>query len=453
MAASCSQISKPSAYKPRHPEKAPFFSVLYHYYEKFKAVYEERFQKEFGRWRGVTDKVVGKYFQCGIFLGGFARLRCENCGAEKLLALSCKTRGFCPSCGVKRALLWAEFVQEKVLKSAPHRHAVFTLPKMLRPYFKFHRDLLPALCSCAWSALRDFFKDSLTPGAMPGAILTINTAGQFLAFNPHIHGIVTCGGFLANGDFEAAPAIDMKTVRELFEAKVFSLLREKGLISHELVDKIRSWKHTGFDAWIGPPISDMKEIVQIGMYTVRSPASSGRLVLGDGPQLKYYAKGTQPDRDIGSLFEPESRTFDYLDWIARLTSHIPDKGCQLVHYFGKYSNAHRGKEAHGGSKPHPDTSPGSTITEPEEDWIKARRKSWARMIQQVYETNPLLCECGSKFKVISVIEARHQSNVVGKILASIKFVFEVLQLSECPPPVISPEPDGGDDTGSDAYCF
>ncbi len=55
--------------------------------------------------------------------------------------------------------------------------------------------------------------------------------------------------------------------------------------------------------------------------------------------------------------------------------------------------------------------------------------------------------------MILVIEARHQSNVVDKILASIKFVFEVLQLPERPPPVISPEPDGGDDTGSDAYCF
>jgi hypothetical protein len=25
-----------------------------------------------------------------------------------------------------------------------------------------------------------------------------------------------------------------------------------------------------------------------------------------------------------------------------LTSHIPDRGTQLVHYYGAYSNAHRG---------------------------------------------------------------------------------------------------------------
>ena len=85
------------------------------------------------------------------------------------------------------------------------------------------------------------------------------------------------GGFLPNGEFESAPAIDAKTVRKFFEGKVFSMLREKGLINRELVEKIRSWKHTGFDAWIGAPIMDMKEIVQIGMYTVRSPADSVRV--------------------------------------------------------------------------------------------------------------------------------------------------------------------------------
>jgi hypothetical protein len=34
---------------------------------------------------------------------------------------------------------------------------------------------------------------------------------------------------------------------------------------------------------------------------------------------------------------------DYLDFIARVTSHIPDKGQVTVRYFGLYANAHRGK--------------------------------------------------------------------------------------------------------------
>jgi len=34
---------------------------------------------------------------------------------------------------------------------------------------------------------------------------------------------------------------------------------------------------------------------------------------------------------------------DYLEFIARVTSHVPDKGQVMVRYFGLYSNAHRGK--------------------------------------------------------------------------------------------------------------
>ena len=35
---------------------------------------------------------------CGILKNGFARVRCEHCGHEYLLAHSCKRRHFCPSC-------------------------------------------------------------------------------------------------------------------------------------------------------------------------------------------------------------------------------------------------------------------------------------------------------------------------------------------------------------------
>ena len=34
---------------------------------------------------------------------------------------------------------------------------------------------------------------------------------------------------------------------------------------------------------------------------------------------------------------------DYLEFIARVTSHIPDKGQVTVRYCGLYANAHRGK--------------------------------------------------------------------------------------------------------------
>ena len=38
--------------------------------------------------------------ECGMLANGFLRLRCGDCGNDKLgaFAFSCKRRGFCPSC-------------------------------------------------------------------------------------------------------------------------------------------------------------------------------------------------------------------------------------------------------------------------------------------------------------------------------------------------------------------
>jgi len=44
-------------------------------------------------------------------------------------------------------------------------------------------------------------------------------------------------------------------------------------------------------------------------------------------------------REKGAEFEK----MDYLESIARVTSHIPDKGQDMVCYYGMYASAHRGK--------------------------------------------------------------------------------------------------------------
>lgn len=38
------------------------------------------------------------FLECSILAHGFLRLRCGDCGHDKLLAFSCKRRVFCPSC-------------------------------------------------------------------------------------------------------------------------------------------------------------------------------------------------------------------------------------------------------------------------------------------------------------------------------------------------------------------
>ena len=101
--------------KPRRPRATTLYQLLEAYYDDVKAVWEERFEKTYGYWRGFIDKVVARYLDCGVAEAGFARLKCTACGAERLLTLCCKQRGICPSCDAKRAAAFAAFLKDELL--------------------------------------------------------------------------------------------------------------------------------------------------------------------------------------------------------------------------------------------------------------------------------------------------------------------------------------------------
>ena len=95
-------------------------------------MWEERFERKYGFWRGLADEVVARYLDCGDWNSGFARVRCRKCPEEFLVAFSCRGRGLCPSCGAKRAAELAAFLVDEVVEDVGHAQWVFTVPKMLR---------------------------------------------------------------------------------------------------------------------------------------------------------------------------------------------------------------------------------------------------------------------------------------------------------------------------------
>jgi hypothetical protein len=71
----------------------------------------------------------------------------------------------------------------------------------------------------------------------------------------------------------------------------------------------------------------------------------------------------------------EEKVFDALEWLAAMGSHVPNKGEQMVRYYGYYSNVSRGRR----KKQTGDTLIPS-ILEPEN--LKPNR-TWARLIQKI----------------------------------------------------------------------
>jgi hypothetical protein len=52
------------------------------------------------------------YLDCGLLCRGFARMKCDACVEQHLVAFSCKGRGFCPSCLGRRMCQTAENLVE-----------------------------------------------------------------------------------------------------------------------------------------------------------------------------------------------------------------------------------------------------------------------------------------------------------------------------------------------------
>ncbi|MCK5186147.1 MAG: transposase [Deltaproteobacteria bacterium] len=70
----------------------------------------------------------------------------------------------------------------------------------------------------------------------------------------------------------------------------------------------------------------------------------------------------------------QTKTFDALDWLAAMCSHVPNRGEQMIRYYGYYSNVSRGKrkkEEQEGTIP--------CIIE-EDDISPEKRKNWARWL-------------------------------------------------------------------------
>ena len=71
--------------------------------------------------------------------------------------------------------------------------------------------------------------------AVPGAVIAIQSFGEFLGFNPHLHVLGTDGCFYGNDMFRAAPRFDTKPLEEILRYKVFKMLLSKGKITQDLV--------------------------------------------------------------------------------------------------------------------------------------------------------------------------------------------------------------------------
>ncbi len=285
-----------------------------------------------------------------------------------------------------------------VLKKVPHRHFVFSIPKIPRRYFLYDRKFLADLSRCAWESLKVFLQDAVHENVpIPGAVIAVQSFGDGDRFQICPHTIRTATSWRLTAVSTAtrvcsAPPLELKKLETIFRHKVFGMLLNKGKITKELIAMLSTWRHSGFNVFCGNRISptDDTAMENLARYIIRASFSQERMQYLDEKGTVVY---TSKDGET-------TRNFPALEWLAAMCSHIPNRGEQMVRYYGYYSNVSRGKRQKEGSD---DAIPCIIEAQGNE---KAFRKSWARLIQKIYEVDPLVCpKCQGTMRIISLCEA------------------------------------------------
>lgn len=134
-----------------------------------------------GGWPVFVRREFEAYLRCGILNHGLLRARCERCGETRVVAFSCRGRGFCPSCGGRRMSELAAHLVDRVLPRVPIRQWVFTVPVPVRYQLAFDAGLTRAVLRvCLAPCLAG------SGGARPGAAWSRLAAGA----SPRFSGLV-----------------------------------------------------------------------------------------------------------------------------------------------------------------------------------------------------------------------------------------------------------------------
>ena len=197
-----SQISL--EYERRKPEKTVLYQVVRDKIDEFRTMLDEA-----GRSlpRFVDDE-FDKFLGCGVLGRGFVRCYCRNCRFNRLVAFSCRCRGFCSTCIGRRMADTAAYLVDCVIPDIPMRTWTLTLPYALRYLCAYNREVLGDVITAfnrslhRWlrrQAKREFGLQSIDE-AHPGSITWPQRFGSAANLNVHLHSLGTEGVFIEDGD-------------------------------------------------------------------------------------------------------------------------------------------------------------------------------------------------------------------------------------------------------------
>ena len=279
----------------------------------------------------VTDyqrKEVEKALQCYGSDNGCFVYYCSTCNEHVFQSKGCNSR-LCSHCGKRYTDQWSESLSKSMFK-VPHRHFVMSVSNVLWPYLR-DWNRMKVYMDSAILAFNEFFSLIVHQDISVGVIVILHPFGKELGFRPHLHLLITEGGFTKNGTFKKCSFIPANGFRKKWQYEVLKNLQKCGLpntVANYLYKKFPN----GFYVWLHSRgrISHPKAIGNyVGRY-VRHPAiADSRIYYFDGKIVKfYYINGDEQRKEV---------TMSVDDFISALIQHIPPPQFKMIRHYGAYA--------------------------------------------------------------------------------------------------------------------
>lgn len=374
-----------ASYARRKPEESVLHQVVQAELESFLAGAAAR-ERPVPRF---VARELRAFLRCGILAHGFVRVHCDGCGLDRVVAFSCKGRGFCPSCGGRRMADTAAHLVDRVLPEVPVRQWVLSLPWGLRYRLGYDaslaRKVLGVFVWCVFVSLRRRArKQWAIPRAQCGSVTFVQRFGDALNLNVHFHSLVLDGVYARTNDghlrFHALPPPDdaeVERVATQVARRLARLLGRRGLGDESAEDdplaaeepllaslyaaSVASHIATGsrsgqrvlrggdridaadlpmlqgercasvggvsIHANVAVPARDRRRLERLCRYGARPPVATERLSRLDDGRLLYRLKHRWRDGTTHVVFTPQ-------ELVEKLAALVPPPRFHLVRYHG-----------------------------------------------------------------------------------------------------------------------
>ena len=262
---------------------------------------------------------------------GGAMYGCPHCGKLKFVPFRCHSR-FCPTCGNKYAMERTTCMSFKLV-NVTHRHCVFTIDENLRAFFLSDRSLLDCLFHSVNSVIsRMFYKLNKSKNFTPGFIMVLHTFGRDLKWNPHIHCLISEGGYSDDGFWRPVKIFSYTFLRNAFRTALLNELESRiGPSFKNVKAKCYNEHQQGFYVYAKPSLCDPNTVIKyIGRYLGRPVIATSRIDKYDGEMVTFHYNRHEDGQYV-------EETIPAMEFIRRLIRHIPEKHFKMIRYGGIYA--------------------------------------------------------------------------------------------------------------------